>query len=263
MAVIAVVNRKGGTGKSTLSTHIACYLAMQGLDVMLGDVDRQQSSRLWLSLRPETETKIHGWTIDERNFARPPAGVKHVVLDTPGGFQGVGLMKVAMYADAVLVPATPSLFDRQSAADCLKELRTQPRVATRKCRLASIGMRIDGRTKNAALLAEWAAGLGLDHLGTIREAQAYARCLEGGLSIFDLPPAKVAMYLPEWAQLTGWLDAIVAGPQTEAKPADHLADRPRAGGPMARPPQPVQAGRTVQAPVQAAEPPHLPAFLRA
>ena len=249
MAVIAVVNRKGGSGKSTLATHIACYMAMQGLDVMLGDVDRQQSSRLWLSLRPGTQTKIHGWTIDDRNFARPPAGVKHVVLDTPGGFQGVGLMKVAMYADAVLVPATPSLFDRQSAADCLKELRTQPRVQNGKCRVGGIGMRIDGRTKNAAVLAEWAAGLNLHHLGTIREAQAYARCLEQGMTIFDLPPAKVATYLPEWAQLTSWLDEIIAGP---AVPPE-----------VARVKTPLEMERT-RLPMQPAPTPiEAPAFLRA
>lgn len=218
MAVIAVVNRKGGSGKSTLATHIACYLAMQGLEVMLGDVDRQQSSRLWLSLRPETRPKIHGWTIDDRNFARPPAGVKHVVLDTPGGFTGVGLMKVALYADAVLIPTTSSLFDRESAADCLKELRIQARVASGRCKVASIGMRIDGRTRNGEVVSEWATGLGLNHLGTIREAQAYARCLEQGLTIFDMPPSKVANYLPEWATLTGWVDQTLAGPEIQPEP---------------------------------------------
>ena len=41
-----------GVGKSTLSTHIAGYFASRGLSVTLGDIDRQQSSRLWLSLRP-------------------------------------------------------------------------------------------------------------------------------------------------------------------------------------------------------------------
>ena len=211
MPVIAVVNRKGGSGKSTIATHIAAYLACNGHHVMLGDVDRQQSSRLWLDLRPATRPKIHGWTIDERNFARPPAGVKQVVLDTPGGFQGVGLMKVAMYADAILLPATPALFDRQAAADCLKELRAYPRVALGKCRVASIGMRIDARTRNGALLADWAAALGLHHLGTIKEAQLYARCLEQGLSVFDFPPAKVESYLHEWALLKDWIgQALVA-----------------------------------------------------
>ncbi len=227
MSVIAVVNRKGGSGKSTIATHIAAWLAGNGHDVMLGDVDRQQSSRLWLDLRPPTQPKIQGWTIDDRNFARPPAGVKHVVLDTPGGFQGVGLMKVAMYADAILLPATPALFDRQAAADCLKELRAYPRVALGKCRVASIGMRIDARTRNGALLTEWAAGLGLHHLGTIKEAQLYARCLEQGLSVFDFPPAKVESYLPEWAALQEWIGEALAAQAPAPEPVRPEVERLR------------------------------------
>lgn len=225
MAVIAVVNRKGGSGKSTLSTHVAGYLASLGHEVMLGDVDRQQSSRLWLNLRPESRPFIHGWTIDDRNFARPPAGVKHVVLDTPGGFQGVGLMKVAMYADAVLVPTTPSLFDRRAAAECVKELRTFPRIAAGRCRLASVGMRIDGRTRNAALLDVWADEQGLDHLGTIKEAQVYARCLEQGLSVFDFPRNRaIEGYLIEWRRICDWIGATLA--LAEQAPSQEAASPP-------------------------------------
>ena len=76
MAVIVVANPKGGVGKSTLATQISGFLASRGKSVTLGDLDRQQSSRLWLNLRPPSQPKIHGWTIDERNFARPPAGVR-------------------------------------------------------------------------------------------------------------------------------------------------------------------------------------------
>ena len=228
MAVIAVVNRKGGSGKSTLATHIASYLADRGCEVMLGDVDRQQSSRLWLNLRPEGRPPIHGWTIDERNFARPPAGVKHVVLDTPGGFQGVGLMKVALYADAILIPSTPSLFDRQAAAECIKELRTYPRVQLGKCRLAGIGMRIDGRTRNAALLEAWADGEGLAHLGTIKEAQVYARCLEQGMSVFDFPRNRaIEGFLLEWQRICGWVDELLLA-QTAATQAVNAAANPQA-----------------------------------
>ena len=50
MPVIVVANPKGGVGKSTLSTNLAGWLARQGHAVMLGDVDRQQSARTWLSL---------------------------------------------------------------------------------------------------------------------------------------------------------------------------------------------------------------------
>lgn len=264
MAVIAVVNRKGGSGKSTLATHIACYLAARGQEVMLGDVDRQQSARLWLGLRPEDRPKIHGWTIDDRNFARPPAGVKHVVLDTPGGFQGVALMKVAMYADAILIPATPSLFDRQSAAECLKELRVYPRVQTGKCRVASIGMRIDGRTKNAALLSNWAQEQGLNHLGTIKEAQAYPRCLEQGLTLFDFAEAKVAGYLPEWAPVTAWIDELLAAETARVEVEKPAVNAFRPSTPvLVR--QPNRVEPITPRPPQEVEPPAYaaPAFLRA
>ena len=58
MPVIVVANPKGGVGKTTLSTNLAGYLASRGRAVMLGDVDRQQSSRQWLALRPEAAPKI-------------------------------------------------------------------------------------------------------------------------------------------------------------------------------------------------------------
>jgi chromosome partitioning protein len=181
---------------------------------------------------------IHGWTIDDRNFARPPAGVKHVVLDTPGGFQGVGLMKVALYADAILIPATPSLFDRRAAADCIKELRTFPRVQGGKCRLASVGMRIDGRTRNAALLDAWAAGEGLEHLGTIKEAQVYPRCLEQGLSVFDFPRNRtVDSYRVEWERVCAWIDEVLQAQAAAAQvaAASPLPVTPVLPAPTARP----------------------------
>lgn len=219
MTVIAVINRKGGSGKSTLAAHIASYLASQGQEVMLGDVDRQQSSRLWLGLRPQQLPKIHGWSIDENNFARPPAGVKHVVLDTPGGFHGFNLMKVTMYADAILIPLTAGIFDREAAQDSVRELRTLPRIATGKCLLGCVGMRVDGRTKNGSALQDWAQALDLSHLGSIRLAQAYSKCMEQGCSIFDFPPAKVETWREDWLALTRWLDLLLAAaPATPGSP---------------------------------------------
>ena len=46
MPVVVVANPKGGVGKSTMATNIAGYFAGKGHAVMLGDADRQQSSRL-------------------------------------------------------------------------------------------------------------------------------------------------------------------------------------------------------------------------
>lgn len=208
MTVYAIVNRKGGSGKSTLATHVAGYLASQGQSVMLGDVDRQQSSRLWLSLRGQDRNPILGWTLDERNFARPPSGTQHVVLDTPASFQGVGLMKVALFADAILIPSTHTVFDRAAVSDCLAELRTLPRVASGKCRIACVGMRIDTRTRNAQALEAWAATQALDFRGTLRSTQTYCRLLEQGLTLFDFPPERVAHYTADWQRLIAWLDEI-------------------------------------------------------
>ena len=59
-----IANPKGGSGKSTLATNLAGYFARQGHRVMLGDIDRQQSAREWLKMRPDILPPIRGWQID-------------------------------------------------------------------------------------------------------------------------------------------------------------------------------------------------------
>lgn len=71
MPVIVVANPKGGVGKSTLSTNIAGYFASAGHAVMLGDVDRQQSTRTWLSMRPPHLAPITGWDVNQDEVVRP------------------------------------------------------------------------------------------------------------------------------------------------------------------------------------------------
>jgi chromosome partitioning protein len=88
MPVVVVANPKGGVGKSTLSTQIAGYFASRNHPVMLGDADRQQSSKLWLSLRPDNARPISNWELGDDQIAKPPKGTTHVVLDTPAGLHG-------------------------------------------------------------------------------------------------------------------------------------------------------------------------------
>lgn len=214
MPVIAIVNRKGGSGKSTLATHVAAWLSLRGDKVMLGDVDRQQSTVPWMRRRVAQKVggePLVGWALDPRNVLRPPAGTRHVVLDTPGGLTGFDLNRVLVYADLVLMPVCDSVFDRESAADCLAELRTHPRVASGRVQVAVVGMRVDSRTHGEQQLRAWAEAQEVEFVGALRVAQAYVRCAEAGLTVFDVAPSKVQPDLAQWQPLLEWLGSTLEG----------------------------------------------------
>lgn len=213
MSVIAVVNRKGGSGKSTLATHIAAYCALRGAAVAIADIDRQQSTKTWLRQRKARQggeaMRITAWHVDPRSFVRPPAGIDHVVVDTPGGLTGLDLARVVMYADAIVVPVGSSIFDRESAASCLAELRTLPRVSSGKCRVAAIGMRLDSRTDAGSALMAWSGEQKLHIVAVLPQSHVYVRCIDNGLTLFDLPLDEIEADLAHWKPLMQWLRPLV------------------------------------------------------
>jgi chromosome partitioning protein len=255
MPVIAVVNRKGGSGKSTLATHLAAWCAHAGIAVMLGDVDRQQSTQSWLRLRDAQglapKAPLVGWAVDPKRVMRPPAGVNHVILDTPGGLHGFDLARVTMCADAILMPVCNSVFDRQSSAECHAELMTLPRITSGRCKVAAVGMRLDARTRAAEVLAAWAADRGIPFIGALRETQAYVKCVEQGLTIFDMPVAQSQADRAQWQSIIEWLEPVLHAPargaaasRTTTRPLDGVsAMAARAAAPAA----PAQAVTTVAA----------------
>ena len=76
-------------GKSKAATNLAGYYASVGERTMLGDLDRQQSAVSWLAIRPEFAPRIESWDRSDKHTARLPAGVTHVVLDSPAGLRVV------------------------------------------------------------------------------------------------------------------------------------------------------------------------------
>jgi chromosome partitioning protein len=212
MPVIAVVNPKGGSGKSTLATHLAGHGASLGLTVMLGDADRQKSTLVWLKRRAAersaAKAPIVSWVVDSNRILRPPSNVTHVVLDTPAGLSGHELARTVMCADAVLLPVCDSAFDRDAAAQCWAELQHHPRVTSGRCRVAAVGMRIDTRTRAHDRLREWAQAMGLPFLGVLRDTKLYVRCIERGLTIFDLPLARTQGDREQWTVILDWLDPL-------------------------------------------------------
>ena len=204
MPVIVVANPKGGAGKSTLATNVAGYLAAQGHAVMLGDADRQQSSRLWLGLRPAVAPRITGWDIGSDMTVRPPKGTSHVVLDTPGGLHGKRFKEMARLADKVLVPLQPSIFDIYATRAFLDELAEQRHAG--RLQVGLVGMRVDARTIAAEQLREFVDGLGLPVLGYLRDTQNYVHLAARGLTLFDVAPGRVEKDLAQWEAICRWLD---------------------------------------------------------
>jgi len=204
MPVIVVANPKGGVGKSTLSSQIAGYFAAQNQRVMLGDVDRQQSCKLWLSLRPDTARPITSWELDRDAIAKPPKGTTHVVLDTPAALHGKRLKEVLKLAYKVVVPLQPSVFDIFATKDFLDELAESSQAA--KTQIGIVGMRVDERTRAAEQLRQFVESTGLPVLGTLRNTQNYVQLAARGLTIFDLAPERVARDLAQWQPICEWLD---------------------------------------------------------
>ena len=205
MPVVVVANPKGGVGKSTVATNIAGYFASQGHQVMLGDADRQQSSRLWLRLRPREARPIASWEVGEGQVAKPPKGTTHVVLDTPAGMHGKWMEDTLRSADKVVVPLQPSIFDIYATRAFLDEL-AQHRKAGRM-QVGIVGTRVDSRTIAADKLQEFVEGLGLPVLGFLRPTQNYVHLAARGLTLSDVAASKVERDLEQWQGIHRWLDA--------------------------------------------------------
>ena len=205
MPVIVIANPKGGSGKSTLSTNVAGFLASQGHAVMLGDADIQQSSRLWLSLRPDTVTRITTWELqaDLVLTAKPPKGTTHVVIDTPGGLDGWRFKEVLGRAEKIMVPIMPSIFDMYAAQNFLTKLREITRNSRTK--VGVVGMRVDERTLAASKLRQFMDTLELPIVGYLRDTQHYLHLAAHGLSMFDITPSKVEKDLLQWRPICQWL----------------------------------------------------------
>jgi chromosome partitioning protein len=207
MKAFLVANPKGGSGKSTLATNLAGYFASKRHEVMLGDIDRQQSSREWLAIRPFELPTIDTWEIGHDNIARPPKGSSHVVLDTPAGLHGRLLEKVLKLSTRVIVPVQPSMFDMLATRHFLTELLSEKAVRKGRADVAVIGMRVDPRTRAAGELERFFASFDLPVLTYLRNTQTYVQATAAGMTIFDLPASRAERDLEQWRAIIDWVEA--------------------------------------------------------
>jgi chromosome partitioning protein len=202
MSVIVIANPKGGVGKSTFATNLAGYFTHRGYNVMLGDVDVQQSSRSWLALRPAHLPPIKAWEIEEGHIARPPKGTTHIVLDTPAGFDGARFHEVMKIANKVIVPLQPSMFDILATQAFLQKLIDR----RGKAGIGVLGMRVNSRTRAADQLAHYVNNLGLPVLGYLRDTQNYVQLAAYGATLWDVAPSRVEKDIEQWQDILKWVE---------------------------------------------------------
>ena len=75
MLVISVLNQKGGSGKTTIATHLSRAFQLAGHDVLLIDSDPQGSARDWAAVRDEQQVPVVG--IDRPTIERDIKAVSH------------------------------------------------------------------------------------------------------------------------------------------------------------------------------------------
>lgn len=207
MQTILIANPKGGSGKSTLATNLAGYFAWQGEQVMLGDLDRQQTSRHWLRLRPENFPRVSGWELKDREPARPPKGTTVAVLDSPAGLHGKRLDQALKVSGRILVPVRAGFFDMWASEEFFLQLAEEKAVRKGEVEVAVVGMCVNPRTKTAQELNDFLARFDLPVLTHLRETQLYVQLQPRGLTLFDLPRPRYERDYLEWQPILDWLRA--------------------------------------------------------
>jgi chromosome partitioning protein len=200
---ILIANPKGGSGKTTLSTNIAGYLASQGQGVAILDMDRQKSATQWLSTRPQTLPFIELMHSEVEKDTR----LDWLVIDSPAGLHGKNLEHALKLVHKVIVPIAPSAFDIQASRDFLEVLLHERMVRKGKIFVGVVGMRMDPRTRAALTLEQFLQGLDLPVLAYLRETQVYVSAGFEGKTIFDLPHSLAQRELEQWTYLINWLDS--------------------------------------------------------
>jgi len=114
--VIALLNQKGGAGKTTLATHLAGELAMAGNRVKLLDADPQGSALDWAQRRLQNSQErlygVFGLARDSLHQEAPQIALEadYVVIDGPPRVAALA-RSALLAADLVLIPVQPSAYD--------------------------------------------------------------------------------------------------------------------------------------------------------
>jgi chromosome partitioning protein len=187
MPVIAVLNPKGGSGKTTLSTNLARAYHDRGNKVLLVDSDPQGSASDWHAVREDNPLPFIAYGNPENLKALPGVAIPYdyVVIDGAAKLEGM-IAAAIKIADIILIPAQPSPYDIWATSDLVDLIKARQEVTDGKPLAAFIVSRAVKRTLLSKEIAVALSEYGLPVFESYTtQRQTYPRTASEGLSVFD------------------------------------------------------------------------------
>ena len=188
MPVVAIVNQKGGTGKTTLATNLASVLAEKG-PVLLLDADPQASSQNWSA---SEWTSPEGLVVKEMGKGNLLQEVQAmagdydwIIIDGPPGITRTSADAVRA-ADLVLIPAKPSPLDVWAASDIVEAVQARQKTTNGIPRAAFVITMAQPRTRLGRQIDAALTELGIPVLrARTTQRVAYPNAINDGNSVAD------------------------------------------------------------------------------
>jgi chromosome partitioning protein len=181
---IALVNPKGGTGKTTIAVHLAVAVHRDGRRTALVDADPQGSALDWSRRTPKGYDGPDVQALGRKrtlSAAVGQAGGDAVIIDAPARLD-TQTGRVLTNADLALVPVRPSGLDLWGTAEFLDVLQDH---VERGLSAAFVASQADVRTSLSDQLEDALSGLGLPLLDGLTLRVSYARSLSEGQTVLD------------------------------------------------------------------------------
>jgi chromosome partitioning protein len=207
-----VINSKGGSGKTTLTTNLASYFAVNRIPTTVLDYDPQGSSLNWLRQRTPRAPKIHGANAAPQKSGlrslgmHVPEGTRQLIIDGPAGASGLLLQEMVARAHAILVPVQPSSIDIHATANFVRDLLVMGRLRARNVRLAVVANRVRRSSPVYQPLERFLGSLGLPFLARLADSEVFVQAAESGLGIFELDPIASAAEREQFMPIVEWAD---------------------------------------------------------
>ncbi len=215
MLTILVINSKGGSGKTTLTTNLASYYASKKNRTAIMDYDPQGSSMQWLRTRPGHVEKIHGSNAAPAKgsvtlhslHAWVPLDTEVVIIDAPAGVKGLLLQELVRKSNFIVIPVAPSPIDIHATADFIKELFLFGGARTSTAKIAVVANRVRSSSSPVyGALERFLNSLKLPFLTNIRDSENYLYAVEKGLGVFEMDEAVTAAERRELMPIFRWLN---------------------------------------------------------